>query len=123
MAYNTILADRVREYLVKSRTLIIQEKKMFSGLAFIVNGKMCINVSNEKLMCRFDPARENEIAAKPGYEPMIMKGKQLAGYCYVNSTGYSTEKDLKFWVGICLLFNEKAKASKKKKSIADRKLS
>lgn len=122
MAYNTILAERVREYLVKSGTLIIQEKKMFSGLAFIVNGKMCINVSNEKLMCRFDPARENEIAAKPGYEPMIMKGRRLAGYCYINSTGYSTKKDLEFWVGLCLLFNERAKVSKKKKSIADKKL-
>ena len=122
MAYSTILADRVREYLAKSTNLIIEEKKMFRGLAFILNGKMCINISNEKLMCRFDPAQENEVAAKPGYEPMIMKGKQLAGYCYVNSTGYSTEKDLKFWVDICLLFNERAKASKKKKSITDRKL-
>ncbi|RNI33862.1 TfoX family protein [Hanamia caeni] len=116
MAYNTNLAERVRKYLAKSTSLIIQEKKMFSGLAFIVNGKMCINISNEKLMCRFDPGRENEVADKPGYEPLIMKGRQLTGYCYVNSAGYSSQKDLEFWVDLCLMFNDKAKASKKKKS-------
>jgi len=115
MAYNTILAERVREYLAKSTSLIIKEKKMFSGLAFIVNNKMCINISNGKLMCRFDPARTNEVAAKPGYEPMIMKGRQLAGYCYVNGAGYSSQKDLQFWVDLCLMFNDKAKPSKKKK--------
>lgn len=115
MAYNTILAERVRKYLTKSISLIIEEKKMFSGLAFVVNGKMCINISKDKLMCRFDPARENEIAAKRGYEPMIMKGRQLAGYCYVNNSGYSSQKDFEFWVNLCLLFNERAKASKKKK--------
>ena len=115
MAYNTNLAERVRKYLAKSTDLIIKEKKMFSGLAFIVNAKMCINISHEKLMCRFDPVLENEIAAKPGYEPMIMKGKKLAGYCYVNSAGYLSQKDLAFWVDLCLTFNDKAKASKKKK--------
>ncbi|MGN6295249.1 MAG: TfoX/Sxy family protein [Ginsengibacter sp.] len=115
MAYNTNLSERVRKYLAKSPDLIINEKKMFGGLAFIINDKMCINTSHEKLMCRFDPARTNEIAAKSGYEPMIMKGRQLAGYCYVNSAGYSSQKDLAFWVDLCLTFNDKAKASKKKK--------
>jgi hypothetical protein len=115
MAYDTNLAERVRKYLAKSTDLVIKEKEMFSGLAFIVNDKMCINISHEKLMCRFDPARSNEVAAKSGYEPLIMKGRQLAGYCYVNSAGYSSLKDFVFWIDLCLAFNNKAKASNKKK--------
>lgn len=115
MAYSIILAERVREYLTKKTSLFIKEKKMFSGLAFIVNDKMCINISKDKLMCRFDAVLTNEVAAKAGYEPMIMKGRQLAGYCYVDSPGYSSQKDLEFWVDLCLAFNVKAKASKKKK--------
>ena len=57
MAYDTKLADRIREYLAEIPNLKIEEKKMFRGLTFMVNGKMCINVSGENLMCRFALAR------------------------------------------------------------------
>jgi hypothetical protein len=86
---------------------------MFSGLAFMVNDKMCINVSGEKLMCRFDPKLIACLAEKPGFLPMIMKGKQLKGYCYVEPIGFERKKDFEFWMELCLDFNEKAKSSKK----------
>ncbi len=113
MAYDTKLADRIREYLVRFPQLKVDEKKMFSGLAFMVNDKMCINVSGEDLMCRFDPALQDEIAEKSGYQPMIMKGKELKGYCYINPIGFKTEKDFDYWVNLCLDYNEKARSSKK----------
>jgi TfoX/Sxy family transcriptional regulator of competence genes len=114
MPYDTKLADRIREYLVAFPTLQIEEKKMFSGVSFLVNGKMCVNVSGENLMCRFDPVLEEEVAERNGYEPMIMKGKQLKGYCYIQPDGFKTKKDFEYWVGLCLSYNKKAKASKKK---------
>ncbi len=114
MAYSTKLSDRVRESLAKFPELKIEEKKMFSGLAFIINNKMCINVSGENLMCRFDPEMNDEVAEKKGYEPMIMKGKKLGGYCYVTPVGFTSKKDFDFWVNLCLSFNSKAKSSKKK---------
>ena len=40
MAYDTLLADRVRKYLAEFPKLEIEEKEMFRGLAFLVNGKM-----------------------------------------------------------------------------------
>lgn len=58
MAYNAKLAERVREYFFDLPGLKIEEKKMFGGLAFILNGKMCVNVSGENLMCRFAPAKQ-----------------------------------------------------------------
>ena len=114
MAYNTKLSDKLRESLAKFPDLKIEEKEMFSGLAFIINNKMCINVSGENLMCRFDPEMDDEVAEKKGYEPMIMKGKKLAGYCYVTPVGFALKKDFDFWVNLCLVFNPKAKSSKKK---------
>jgi TfoX/Sxy family transcriptional regulator of competence genes len=115
MAYDTKLADRIREYLALLPKLKIEEKKMFRGLAFMIHGKMCVNVSGENLMCRFDPELQEEVAEKKGYEPMIMKGKELKGYCYVNPSGLKTQKELEYWINLCLDFNKKAKASKKKK--------
>ena len=88
---------------------------MFSGLAFMINGKMCINVSHENLMCRFDPVLQEEVAEKNGFRPMIMKGRQLKGYCYVEPEGYKKMKDFEYWIHLCLSFNTKAKASKKRK--------
>ena len=94
MSYDTNLADRIREYLVAFPKLKIKEKKMFSGLAFMVNDKMCVNVSGDKLMCRFDPDLQEEVSEKTGYEPMIMKGKELNGYCYVEPIGFSQKRIL-----------------------------
>lgn len=115
MAYDTQLADRIREHLVTFPKLKVEEKEMFKGMVFMVNGKMCVNVSGENMMCRFDPSLQAEIAEKSGYLPMIMKGKEIKGYCYVEPIGFKTKKDLDYWIGICLSFNDKAKATKKKK--------
>lgn len=113
MAYSDELADRVREYLSKVPKLKVEEKKMFRGLAFMVNGKMCVNVSGENLMCRFDPDLTDDLAERNGYLPMVMKGKAMKGYCYVEPMGFKAKKDFEFWVNLCLDFNKHAKAAKK----------
>lgn len=115
MPYDTKLADRIREHLVQIPGLKIEEKQMFSGLAFLVNDKMCVNVSDENLMCRFDPELQEEVAEKSGYQPMIMKGKELNGYCYVEPVGFMSKKDFEYWINLCLEFNERAKSSRQKK--------
>ena len=113
MAYNTQLADRLREILAQEPHLQIEEKKMFGGLAFMVNGKMCINVSGDNLMCRYDPNLKGEVAEKIGYLPVIMKGNEISGYCYVEPEGFRKKTDFDYWVNLCLDFNDRAKSSKK----------
>lgn len=113
MGYNSQLADRVRQYLQRFPDLHVQEKNMFGGLAFMVNGKMCVNISNNRLMCRFDPAIEEELSRQQGYEPMLMRGKVYRGYCYVVQEVLRTSKDLTYWVDQCIAFNSKAQISKK----------
>ncbi len=113
MAYNTKLANRIREFLLRKPTLKVEEKKMFRGLTFMVNGKMCMSVSNDNLMCRFDPNLQDELIQIIGFQPMIMKGREYKGYCYVSSDGYKTKKDFEYWLNLCLTFNDKAKGKKK----------
>ena len=62
MAYSITLANRVREYLAEISHITVEEKAMFGGLAFLVNDKMCINIGEDCLMCRFDPEQTEEIA-------------------------------------------------------------
>lgn len=112
MAFDADLAKRIRIYLMKFPKLDVEEKKMFRGLAFMVNGKMCVNVSNDNLMCRFDPDQSQEVLSRKGFLPMIMKGKEYKGYCYVEPIGLKSKKDFEFWINLCIDFNHKAKSSK-----------
>ena len=115
MAYSITLANRVREYLAKIPHITVEEKAMFGGLAFLVNDKMCINIGEDTLMCRFDPEQTEEIAERQGFSPVVMRGKELSGYCYVEEFGFKKKEDFAFWLELCLEFNSRAKSSKKRK--------
>jgi hypothetical protein len=113
MAYNESLANRVHEALIDIPN--VEEKKMFRGLTFMVNDKMCVAVSGEELMCRYDPSLQESIAEKDGVRPMVHSGKPLAGYIYVSPETIQKKKDFDFWIQLCLDYNPRAKSSKKKK--------
>ncbi len=115
MAYDTNLADKVREFLAEIPDLEIEEKEMFAILNFMVNGKTCVCVSREKLMLRFDPKLQEELSERNGYETMLMKGREYKGYCYINPTGFSNKKDFEYFINLCLDYNKISKESKKKK--------
>ena len=115
MAYSITLANRVREYLAKIPHITVEEKAMFGGLAFLVNDKMCINIGEDTLMCRFDPEQTEELAERQGFSPVVMRGKELKGYCYVEEFGFKKKEDFVFWLELCLEFNSRAKSSKKRK--------
>ena len=114
MAFDTKLAGRIRERLSEINDLKVEEKKMFRGVTFMVNDKMCISVSGENMMCRFDPKLQEQVAEKIGFQTMLMKGKEYKGYCYVEPNGFKQKKDFNYWLDLCLDFNKRAKSSKKK---------
>ncbi|HRI23310.1 MAG TPA: TfoX/Sxy family protein [Ferruginibacter sp.] len=114
MAYNEKLADRVRE-IISLTHKITEEKKMFGGLCFMVNDKMCLGVEKERLMVRLDPERYDEVMEKDGCRPMDFTGKVMKGYVFVEADTLTTKKKLEYWVQLALEYNKKAKASKKKK--------
>lgn len=114
MAFSEKLADRVRSTLTALETPLVTEKKMFGGLAFMVNDKMCINVSGERLMCRFDTKDTVTVSGRRGYVQMEMKNRVYKGYCYVEPEGFKSNKDFDFWIKLCLDYNDKAKSSKKR---------
>ena len=114
MAYSETLANRVREMLENESNLT--EKKMFGGIAFMVDEKMCICITKGGLMCRIDPDRFDELVKENGAQPMTMKGKEMHGYLLVDEDAVSSRKSLQYWVNVCLEFNPKAQSSKKKQN-------
>jgi TfoX/Sxy family transcriptional regulator of competence genes len=112
MPYSEKLADRVRETLVDVPK--VKEKIMFSGIAFMVDDKMCISVGPDRIMCRIDPEKHDQLLEEKACRTMVMKGREYKGYLLVNEEDVQRKKELEFWVGLCLEFNGRAKRSKKK---------
>lgn len=112
MPYNEQLAGRVRDLL--SHLNNVEEKAMFGGLCFMVNGKMCIGIESERIMVRFDPQRQDEMMMKKGVSEMDFTKRVMKGYAFVSKDVINNTSDLQFWIDIALEYNPKAKSSKKK---------
>lgn len=114
MAYNEKLADRTRE-IISLTQKNVEEKKMFGGLCFMVNDKMCVGVEQDRMMVRLDPEKFDEVIEKEGCKPMDFTGKVMKGFVFVDIDVLNTKKKLEYWINLALDFNKKAKPSKKKK--------
>jgi TfoX/Sxy family transcriptional regulator of competence genes len=112
MAYDEELAGRVRDYLAHHRKVV--EKKMMGGLAFMVNGKMCVGILNQDLMARIDPAGYEIALTKKGCREMDFTGRPMKGFVFVGPEGTTTARQLGSWLELALAFNKKAKPSRKK---------
>lgn len=113
MAYNELLADRIRGTLSDNNTSFL-EKKMFGGICFMVDDKMCVGIIKDELMVRIDPENENDFLQENGCRPMDFTKRPMKGYLYVSPESIDLDEDLNKWVKRCLDFNPKAKSSKKK---------
>src|ERR1700754_370596 len=112
MSYSEKLADRIREALIEVPK--VKEKVMFSGVAFMVDDKICICVGPGWIMCRIDPELQDQLLEEKPCHVKVMKGREIKGYIVVNEEDVQRKKELDFWIGLCLDFNERAKLSKKK---------
>lgn len=112
MAYSEKLAQRISEAL--SNLSKVEEKHMFGGICYMVNGKMCLGIIDDEMMCRIGPDFYEAALEKKGCREMDFTGRPMKGYVYVSEEGMKTKKGFDYWVGLCLEFNKKAKAGKKK---------
>jgi TfoX/Sxy family transcriptional regulator of competence genes len=79
------------------------------------NGKMCVGIIKDELMCRIDPALHDEAVEKTGCHTMNFTKRPMSGYVMIDDSGMKTKKDFSYWISLALDFNKKAKSSKKKK--------
>lgn len=114
MAYSEKLSKRIRERLAYLPN--IEEKEMMGGLTFMYNGKMCIGVIADEMMCRIDPDLHETVVENTGCRTMDFTGRPMKGYVMVDETGMKTIEEFDYWINLCLGFNSKAKSSKKRKS-------
>ena len=97
MAYDEDLAARIRELIAAEDGL--SEKKMFGGLAFLIDGHMAVAASGQGgLMARVDPAQTDALLRKPHAGPFEMRGRPMDGWVRVAPEGVRTKRQLEPWV-------------------------
>ena len=114
MPYDEQLEQRVREFFDAKR-IKHESKRMMGGLCFMVNGKMCVGVEQNRLMARIGPEVYDDALTRKGCRPMDFTGRPMRGFVFVELAGLKSEKDLAFWLELALAYNPTAKKSARKK--------
>ena len=96
MAYNRRQAQRIRMAL--SQFPEIQEKEMFGGVAFLVQGNMACGIHGEELIVRVGKESYSEALRQPYTHPFDLTGKPMSGWIMVALNGYLAEDDLQRWI-------------------------
>ena len=102
MAFDERLAERIRAQLGKRSG--VTEKKMFGGLAFLVNGNMCCGVHGTEMIVRLDPAHAEEALNKPHTRVFDLSGRPMKGWILVQAEGLASEAMLARWIKLGLAY-------------------
>lgn len=98
MAFDERLAERIRGSLGRRKGLV--EKKMFGGIAFLLNGNMCVGVHTTDLIVRLAPEETDAALAKPHTRRFDLTGRPMRGWILVEPAGLKTEAQLSKWVEV-----------------------
>ena len=113
MAYDELLANRIREALSDQDR--VDEVKMFQGLCFMVNDKMCVCIRDQDMLCRIGIEQAAIALEKDNCRQMVNGSRVMKDFVFVEAENLQKTKDFDHWIGLCLQFNKIAKPSKKKK--------
>ena len=104
MAHDPLFEQRIADAL-KAQGVKPEHKKMFGGVAFMVNGNMSVGITNKgDFMARFDGERHEEILQWPGAKPMTFGHKSMKGFLFVDAEAVESNAALDKWVKLSLAY-------------------
>jgi len=103
MAFDEKLAERLRKQLDDVPGVV--EKRMFGGIAFLLNGNMCVGVHQDALMVRLAPDATEAALRRAHARVFDLTGKPMKGWVLVGPEGIKTAASLRKEVGKTLATN------------------
>ena len=104
MAYSEALAERIR--LVFRHRGDIVEKKMFGGLAFLMNGNLLVGVWTQSLIARLGAAQARDALTQEFVGPFEPAGTPMTGWVVIAPEGVDLDEQLKSWIALAEKFVE-----------------
>ncbi|HET9707953.1 MAG TPA: TfoX/Sxy family protein [Gemmatimonadales bacterium] len=102
MAYDEKFAARIRRTLGPRKGLVA--KQMFGGIAFLLNGNMCVGIHKDELIVRLDPGATDAALAKPHTRVFDLTGRPMKGWILVGPKGIATDTQLAKWIAIAAAY-------------------
>lgn len=112
MAYDEGLAARIRAVLGRRKELV--EKKMFGGLAFLLNANMFCGVLQKDLVLRLGAEAGDQALKSPHVRSMDFTGRPMKGYVYIAPPGIPNDQALRQWLERAIAFTSSLKKPKRK---------
>jgi TfoX/Sxy family transcriptional regulator of competence genes len=111
MAYDEVLAERVRQALTRRKGVV--EKEMFGGVGFLLNGNLFVGVGKNSLIVRLGPEEGDEALKEPHVSMFRVSGRSMKGWLLVASDGVADDDRLNDWIQRAVKFVAKLPAKEK----------
>ena len=111
MAFNEILAERIRTALVRKKS--IEEKKMFGCICFFINGNALAGVWKDRLIARLGPDEGEAAWREPHVRAFDITGRPMRNWAAVEPKGVESDDQLTGWIDLALRFVKTLRAKEK----------
>ncbi len=102
MAFSEALAERIRNALARRKN--VEEKKMFGGVGFLLNGNLLVGVWKDSLCVRLGPEQAEEALPEPHVKKFDITGRSMKGWVLVAPEGVEGDEQLSGWIGRAVKF-------------------
>jgi TfoX/Sxy family transcriptional regulator of competence genes len=102
MAFDESLAARIRDALARKHG--VEERKMFGGIVFMLNGNMLVGVWKDSLIVRLGDEQAEEALLGPHVKPFDITGRPMKNWALVEPAGVEEEEQLKDWIKRAIKF-------------------
>src|SRR6516165_10583905 len=96
MAFNESLAARIRDAFARKKG--IQEKKLFGGVGFLLNGNMLVGVWKDSLIARLGPDNYDDALLEPHVREFDITGRPMKGWVLIGPEGVENDEQLTAWI-------------------------
>ena len=96
MAFSEALAERIRQQLARRKN--VEEKKMFGGVGFLLNGNLLVGVWKDSLIARLGPDEGEEALLEPHVKEFDITGRAMKGWVLVEPGGIESDDQLAGWI-------------------------
>jgi hypothetical protein len=108
MAFDESLAARIRDALARKRG--VEEKKLFGGVGFLLNGNILVGVWKDSLIVRLGPDEGDEALKEPNVKEFDITGRAMSGWVLVEPGGVEEDDQLSGWIQRAVKFVAKLPA-------------
>src|SRR5262249_15612250 len=96
MAFSEALAERIRQRLARRRD--VEEKKMFGGVGFLLNGNLLVGVWKDSLIARVGPEQSEDALLEPHVKQFDVTGRPMRNWVLVGPEGVEDDDQLSGWI-------------------------